>query len=109
VVRVLGKTVDQQTRCVHYRGSLDVIAIEFACCGEFYPCHLCHAETADHEATVWPRTRYDERAILCGVCAHRLTIADYLDVDGCPNCGTPFNPGCKLHLDYYFEPTSGGE
>src|SRR5699024_12368499 len=28
-VRVLGPTVDDQTRCVHYAGPLDVIAIRF--------------------------------------------------------------------------------
>jgi uncharacterized CHY-type Zn-finger protein len=29
-VVVLGKTVDDHTRCVHYRGPTDVIAIKFA-------------------------------------------------------------------------------
>ncbi len=103
MVDVRGKTVDRETRCVHYSGPLDVIAIEFACCGEFYPCHLCHAETADHPAAVWERARFDEPAILCGVCGHLLTISDYLDVDGCPACSAVFNPGCKMHREYYFE------
>ena len=101
--RVLGPTVDDQTRCIHYRTPLDVIAIRFACCGEFYPCHLCHAETADHPARQWPVAERDEHAVLCGVCSATLTIADYLEADACPACGAAFNPGCKLHTELYFE------
>ena len=101
--RVLGPVVDDETRCIHYRTPLDVIAIEFACCGEFYPCHLCHAETADHAAEQWPIEKRDEPAVLCGVCGHLLTIADYLAADSCPACLTLFNPGCKLHTEYYFQ------
>jgi uncharacterized CHY-type Zn-finger protein len=101
--RVLGPVVDDETRCIHYRTPLDVIAIEFACCGEFYPCHLCHAETADHAAEQWPIEKRDEPALLCGVCGHVLTIADYLVADSCPACLALFNPGCKLHTEYYFQ------
>lgn len=101
--RVLGPTVDDQTRCIHYRTALDIIAIRFACCGEFYPCHLCHAETADHPAGQWPVASRHEPAVLCGVCAATLTIADYLQTDVCPACGAAFNPGCALHTELYFE------
>lgn len=101
--RVVGPVVDDETRCIHYRSPLDVIAIRFACCGEYYPCHLCHAETADHPARQWPADRRDERAVLCGVCGHELTIADYLATDDCPECGAAFNPGCRLHSHLYFE------
>jgi uncharacterized CHY-type Zn-finger protein len=101
--RVLGPTVDKQTRCIHYRTPLDVIAIQFACCLEFYPCHLCHAETADHQTTQWPVDSREARAVLCGVCGHQLTIANYLCTDACPACTAPFNPGCKLHTDLYFQ------
>lgn len=100
---MLGPTVDDQTRCVHYRTELDVIAIRFACCGEYYPCHLCHAEAADHPARPWPADAGDERAVLCGVCGTELTIAVYLGVEGCPACGAPFNPGCALHRHLYFD------
>jgi uncharacterized CHY-type Zn-finger protein len=102
-LRVLGKTVDGQTRCEHYATSLDVIAIRFACCGEYYPCHLCHGECADHPAAQWPRTERWREAVLCGVCWGELTIDRYLEVDDCPGCGAPFNPGCRLHTEYYFE------
>ncbi|PPF80323.1 hypothetical protein C5B96_11050 [Subtercola sp. Z020] len=100
---VHGPVVDDQTRCIHYATELDVIAIRFACCGQYYPCHLCHAESADHPAVAWPRSSYAERAVLCGVCGSELTIEHYLAVDGCPNCGAAFNPGCRLHSHLYFE------
>ncbi|GIT79820.1 hypothetical protein LLS1_14890 [Leifsonia sp. LS1] len=101
--RVLGPTVDEQTRCIHYRSELDVIAIRFACCGEYYPCHLCHAEAADHPARPWPAGSDDERAVLCGVCGAELTVGEYLAVASCPACRAPFNPGCTLHRPLYFD------
>lgn len=101
-VPVRGPVVDEQTRCIHYHSPLDVIAIKFACCGEYYPCHLCHAETAGHTAAVWPVARHGELAVLCGVCQTELTITEYLGVDDCPHCAAPFNPGCRLHSHLYF-------
>ncbi|MGY5319955.1 CHY zinc finger protein [Neomicrococcus lactis] len=100
---VLGPTVDDQTRCVHYKTALDVIAIKFVCCSEYYPCHLCHLEAADHEAQQWPLSSRDERAVLCGVCGYELAINEYLGVDSCPQCAAAFNPGCKLHTELYFQ------
>ena len=100
--RVLGPTVDDETRCVHYRTPLDVIAIRFACCREYYPCHACHAETADHAATPWPAQARGEAAVLCGVCRHELTIDAYLATDRCTACGAPFNPNCARHRHHYF-------
>ncbi|GAA4355358.1 CHY zinc finger protein [Microbacterium rhizosphaerae] len=100
--RVLGAVVDDQTRCIHYGTPLDIIAIRFACCREFYPCHLCHAETAGHPAEQWPIADREEHALLCGVCGHLLTIAEYLEADRCPACRSAFNPGCKLHTHLYF-------
>lgn len=44
-VQVYGAVVDAQTRCAHYATALDVIAIRFFCCGQYFPCHLCHQET----------------------------------------------------------------
>ncbi len=100
---VLGQTIDDQTRCVHYGGPLDVVAIRFHCCGEFYPCFRCHADAAGHAPSVWPRAEFDARAILCGVCRTTLTITEYRSTDGCPACGAAFNPGCALHHGSYFE------
>ncbi|TLP75547.1 CHY zinc finger protein [Nesterenkonia sphaerica] len=101
--QVLGSLVDEQTRCIHYRTTLDVVAIKFHCCLEYYPCHQCHQEHADHDAATWPVEEQGAPAILCGVCREELTIRTYLDVTSCPNCRTPFNPGCRLHVHHYFE------
>lgn len=100
---VLGPVIDDQTRCVHYSTLLDVVALKFACCLEFYPCHLCHAQAAEHSATQWPRASRDELAVLCGVCGELLSIAHYLEASECPSCTAAFNPGCKLHSDLYFQ------
>jgi uncharacterized CHY-type Zn-finger protein len=100
---VRGPVVDEQTRCIHYRTALDIVAIRFACCREYYPCHLCHSETADHPAEQWPTSAHDERAVLCGVCRAELTIAEYLCTDTCPSCRSAFNPGCALHHELYFQ------
>ncbi|MFC5297111.1 CHY zinc finger protein [Brachybacterium tyrofermentans] len=100
---VHGPTVDEQTRCIHYRTSLDVIAIRFACCGEYHPCHLCHEETADHSSRPWPAGSRGELAILCGVCWTEMRIDEYVAAEDCPWCGAAFNPGCALHHPMYFE------
>lgn len=100
---VLGQVVDAQTRCVHYRTELDIVAIRFACCGDYYPCHLCHAEVAGHPAGLWPIGARDTEAILCGVCGSELSIASYLGATACPRCASRFNPGCALHAHLYFE------
>ncbi|MFD7307264.1 CHY zinc finger protein [Promicromonospora sp. NPDC059942] len=100
---VHGPTVDEQTRCVHYRTELDVIAIRFACCGRYYPCHLCHDETADHGSRPWPAGSGHERAVLCGVCRTELTIDGYRGAPSCPRCAAAFNPRCAAHYPTYFE------
>jgi uncharacterized CHY-type Zn-finger protein len=103
-MQVHGRPIDDQTRCVHYHSELDVVAIKFKCCGELYLCHLCHEELAGHVAEQWSLDEYDEPAILCGVCGTMLTIAEYLGSgDHCPHCAAAFNPGCRLHTQFYFE------
>ena len=100
---VLGPTVDDETRCIHYRTPVDIIAIKFFCCGDYYPCHLCHEETADHPARQWPRDRRGEKAVLCGVCRTELSIGAYLSTDSCPACHSLFNERCRLHTPLYFD------
>lgn len=102
-ISVHGALVGQQTRCAHYATDRDVVAIKFACCEEFYSCHACHVESSGHAAYVWPRTRRDEHALLCGVCGSTLSISTYLSVVACPHCSAEFNPGCRLHTHLYFE------
>ena len=101
---VKGKLVDPQTRCEHYHGPLDVVAIKFPCCGTYYPCHLCHDAIADHKSFARPRASFGERAILCGVCSHELTVHEYLSCNYvCPHCAAKFNPACANHAYLYFE------
>ncbi|GAA3893500.1 CHY zinc finger protein [Leifsonia kafniensis] len=102
-MEIFGKPIDAQTRCVHYATEHDVVAIKFVCCERFYPCHLCHEQTADHAAQQWPADRQGEQAILCGVCQQTLSISTYLGVSACPHCSAEFNEGCRLHRHLYFE------
>jgi len=101
---IKGKPVDDQTRCEHYHSQLDIIAIKFKCCGEYYPCYECHSETAGHPSQVWPKHERNEKAILCGVCGAELSVQEYFDSsNSCPRCHSPFNPNCSRHYHLYFE------
>jgi uncharacterized CHY-type Zn-finger protein len=105
-MEVYGKTVDEQTRCVHYRTHKDVIAIKFFCCGSYYPCFRCHEECSDHPARVWPEDQWQECAILCGVCRTELTIAEYRASTRCRSCEAEFNEACSSHAHLYFAVSS---
>ncbi|MFN6962509.1 MAG: CHY zinc finger protein [Pyrinomonadaceae bacterium] len=100
-----GVDVDPQTRCGHWHGETDIVAIKFKCCGRWFSCFECHAAVAcDHSPEVWPRGEFDEPAVLCGACGHRLTINEYLAcASTCPHCKARFNPGCANHYHLYFE------
>ncbi|MBY0433725.1 MAG: chromophore lyase [Cyclobacteriaceae bacterium] len=101
---VLGRTVDSETRCVHYHSDLDIIAIKFKCCEQFYPCFECHEETAGHQSVVWGLNERKEKAVLCGVCRYEMSIDEYLQCENrCPSCQAKFNPGCEKHYHLYFE------
>lgn len=103
-VPVRGVAVDPETRCAHYDTEQDVIALRFGCCEAYYPCFECHEVLADHQSDPWPRERFDEPAVLCGVCGAELTVGEYRDCDhSCPDCDAAFNPGCVVHEDRYFE------
>ena len=103
-VPLRGIDVDEETRCAHWDGPVDVVAMRFACCETYYPCFSCHEAATDHEAVPWPVARFDEPAVLCGVCREPITAASYLSAaDCCPNCGAGFNPGCREHRHLYFE------
>jgi uncharacterized CHY-type Zn-finger protein len=101
---VRGVALDAQTRCAHYHGSLDVIAIKMRCCGVYHACRECHDELAGHAPEVWPKAEWDQNAILCGACGLEMSVHDYLACENrCPACRAPFNPGCKTHHHLYFE------
>jgi uncharacterized CHY-type Zn-finger protein len=102
--RVFGDAIDGETRCVHYHGETDIIAIKFRCCGKWYPCFDCHSESADHDAQVWTQDQFSTKAILCGRCGHQLSIDEYFACGfACPNCAAAFNPACARHYNLYFE------
>src|SRR4029079_15193672 len=93
---VKGKIVDEYTRCVHYHSPLDIIAIKFKCCNEYYPCYHCHEEEAGHLVQTWAKNEHDTKAILCGICKHELTIDEYFQGNNeCPFCHNKFNPKCS--------------
>lgn len=103
-VEIRGKLVDENTRCVHYHGPDDIIALKFKCCGIYYPCYSCHEEEAGHVHVLWKKNEFDTKAVLCGVCRQELTINEYLKSDHrCPSCKSAFNPGCSKHYGLYFE------
>jgi uncharacterized CHY-type Zn-finger protein len=101
---VFGLDLDDATHCAHWHSPLDVIAIKMKCCGAYFACHDCHAALADHPAEIWPRTQWEEPAVLCGVCGTELSVRTYMDCENrCPACGANFNPGCRTHYHLYFE------
>lgn len=107
--RVYGLNLDLQTRCLHYHGPTDIVAIKVRCCGVFYACKDCHETLAGHALEPWPRSEFQEPAVLCGACRSMLTISAYLDCNSiCPACGALFNPGCRNHYHYYFAPAASG-
>jgi uncharacterized CHY-type Zn-finger protein len=102
--RVRGVDLDAQTRCVHWRSALDVIAIRMKCCGEYYACKDCHDALAGHVIEVRPRSEWDLPAVLCGVCGLEMTARQYMACGNqCPGCEAQFNPGCRNHYHFYFE------
>jgi len=104
MIEVKGKPVDDQTRCEHYHSPLDIIAIKFKCCDDYFPCYQCHEETTDHKPSVWKKEEWNTKAILCGVCKQELTINEYMNSQNyCPNCRSGFNPGCSNHYYLYFQ------
>ena len=101
--QVHGLDLDPQTRCRHYHGPTDIIAIKIKCCGLFYACKDCHIALADHPIAVWPQSEWHHDAILCGACRSTLSISAYLQSGSrCPSCRAPFNPTCRNHYHFYF-------
>src|SRR5271163_1771530 len=95
---VFGLDLDGQTRCVHWRSPLDIVALKLACCRVYYACRDCHDALADHPAKVWPVADWDELAAMCGACGHQMSAAAYQTCDDrCPACTAAFNPGCRRH------------
>ena len=104
MITVKGTLVDSETRCTHYHSKLDIIAIKFKCCNDYYPCFQCHEESVTHQPLVWQREEWDTKAILCGACKQELTINEYFNSNNhCAYCHAAFNPNCSRHYHLYFE------
>jgi uncharacterized CHY-type Zn-finger protein len=102
--KINGKPIDNETRCVHYHSSLDIIAIKMKCCNEYFPCIDCHNETTHHLVQRWQKDEFNTKAILCGFCKKEMSIQQYLNSNHlCPYCNAAFNPGCRNHHHLYFE------
>lgn len=101
---IIGVDIDPETRCAHWHGELDIIAIKFKCCGRWFPCYECHTAAADHEPQIWPVNERNSLAVLCGKCGYQLSISEYFECGSvCPVCAGSFNPGCENHYHLYFE------
>ena|SRR5712691_9323618 len=101
---VRGVNLGPQTRCEHYPGPTDMVAIKMKCCGVYYACKDCHAALADHQIEVWPESEWNQRAILCGACGVELTIRQYMKSESrCHVCRAQFNPKCRDHYHFYFQ------
>ena len=102
--QVRGLALDAHTRCQHYHGPTDIIAIKMKCCGEYYACKDCHIALANHPIEAWPQNDWNQPAIRCGACATELTIQQYLQSGSqCPACQAHFNPKCQNHYHFYFQ------
>jgi uncharacterized CHY-type Zn-finger protein len=103
IPEVRGLDLDSQTRCFHYHGPADIIAIKMKCCGIYYACKDCHAAFASHPLEPWPQSEWHTEAVLCGSCRSELTISAYLQSNSrCPRCQAAFNPRCRSHYPLYF-------
>ena len=100
---VKGVKVDTETRCAHYHTEVDIIAIKFYCCQEYYACYYCHEELEDHSPEKWPKDKWEQKAILCGSCGEELAIHTYMSASECPHCSHPFNERCSHHFPLYFD------
>jgi uncharacterized CHY-type Zn-finger protein len=104
IPEVQGVDADHQTRCSHYHGPTDIIAIKMKCCGVYYACKDCHEALANHGIETWPEAEWREKAILCGACGAELTILQYMESgSSCPECAAEFNPRCRNHYHFYFD------
>ncbi|WP_423188349.1 CHY zinc finger protein [Alkalibacterium sp. f15] len=102
-MKVKGFLIDHQTRCKHYHGEKDIVAIKFKCCGDYYPCYKCHDESVNHTKKRWSKEEFSKKAILCGECLTECNIEEYMAHQTCSHCAAHFNPDCRFHYDVYFE------
>lgn len=104
---VRGFPIDNETRCIHWKGPNDIIALKFKCCPTvFFPCYTCHNVATTHKIEKFDlNIDYNVKCILCGHCKSQLTFKQYTTFQNdlqCPMCKHKFNQSCKLHYNLYF-------
>ncbi len=62
----------------------EVSAIKFKCCNKYYPCYKCHNRVEKHAIKRWSEPSFNQKAILCGVSKHELTMNEYMMVEHYP-------------------------
>lgn len=87
--------------CHHYNSDDDVVLNKCSICEQFWPCYLCHAEVSDHSFGQMLLDAPDSTQ--CSACGHLMGYAEYSAQPWCPGCHHPFNPGCSLHAEIYFD------
>ncbi len=102
---VHGLEIGGHPGCAHWHSPLDIVALKFKCCGDYYACYECHRACTGHAAQRWPRHEFDtHKAVMCRACGHEMTIAAYMASHStCPSCKASFNPNCEKHWVLYFE------
>nr|WP_053546023.1 CHY zinc finger protein [Corynebacterium deserti] len=92
-----GHLIDGEGRCIHYHGPFDIVGNKCATCNQWWACHRCHEEIANHP---FGKMLIDAPATLqCGHCGALMSHGH----EECPRCGHHFNPGCSLHTLLYYE------
>ncbi len=100
---IYGDLIDEETRCLHYQGEKDVIALKCYACRRYYPCYHCHDKYETHAYAAYPVYLRADKVVFCGVCKEELRIADYrAGGSSCFSCHADFNPNCRLHESIYF-------
>lgn len=96
---IFGIDLDSQSRCVHYHGSNDIVALKCQACQKYYACYHCHDEMEGHAFMATDAS--EAFPVICGACHSFLSKKEY-DLKICPNCQNPFNPECAKHSSIYF-------
>lgn len=100
--QIYGELLDHESRCRHYHTVLDIVALKCWSCRRYYACYQCHDQFECHDFTPYPRTRKEDKVVICGVCHKEMSIASYEEASACPRCGSAFNPACHKHKEIYF-------
>ena len=66
-VVVYGVNLSACTGCAHYASPLDVVAIQFKCCGAYFACYSCHLDLLPCDRAMTPAEFNQRRFYAAGV------------------------------------------